>query len=308
MSEARQKKARKRVDELKNRTRNKPQRVKEHKVTVEKSTTQFLPEIEVKLESLPSRGVPYPKGASIAYMTYSFGEVKKASLSNMGLVQSLKLAMAGVKTVGMDKQQLTIVDALYIGLLRKISSMGGMEFEIPYRCHQCGGRNKARFKHTDMEFEDLKEEVTQLPIEADIDGDTFEFSPITVKQYLDIQSGRYQKILKNGEMDSVAVYAAQVRNFDFEETYERFYSLRDPEDIEVLQEVDILLHHDIKPLETKCTVKHKDNNGNEETCGALNLVKLEGREALLLPFRDGEKTVRNRIRIGSSSESECVPD
>lgn len=273
----------------------------------EDASKQFLPEMEIDIETLPSRGVPYPKGSKLSYKTYSFGEVKKASVSNMGMVPSLKLAISGVTADGFDPRQLTVIDALYIGLLRKVSSMGGLEFEIPYACHACGSPSKARFSHSDITFRDLSDEVTELPITAEIAGVDYKFTCMTVKQFLELHSGRYDKVFKEGKIDRVAVYASMITNVPFAQAYDALYDNRDPLDIEVLNEIDKLLVHDIKALKTTCKAESTEE-GNSKTCDTVNLVKLEGREALLLPFRKGEKTARNRIRLGSTSESECVSD
>ena len=260
---------------------------------------QFIPEITLDINKLPSRGLAYPEGARLKYLTYTFGEVQEASTSNWDIVDSVKLALKGIICEGFDKYQLTVLDVFYIGILRKVSSMNELKFEMPYICRGCMKRTKGVFTQNDIEFRDIDEAVKKLPIKAEIGGKQLDFSPMTVKEFLDIQSGRYANIIgKKDEMNKMAIYATMIKNLPFKEAYELLITNRNNDDNEVLEEIDRLLLHDMKPLITTCQEEVIDMDGNKSKCGFENALKLEGREALLRPFREGKRPVRDRIWLG----------
>lgn len=262
------------------------------------SEERVIPFTEIDVKKLPSRGVPYPKGATLKYRNYTWGEVRQASVSNVGVAEALKNSLSGVEA-SFDKQSLTVADALYIGILRKISTFSGMEIEVPYICGNCGKANKGTFTEKDISFRDLPAEVTELPITVDWHGRELQMAPMTVKQYYELNSGRYDKLLPNGKITDVAVQACWIKNIGFEEAYKLIFSANDVEDIEVITQIDKLMLHDMERLSFKCENKK---------CGYTNKVKLEGREALLRPFREREKPLNNRISIGKRAEPANKPD
>lgn len=262
---------------------------------VEETKHAFLPEITLDISKLPSRGVPYPKDAKLKYRTYSFGEVQKSSISNMTALETVKTALSGIETSGFDKHLLTLFDILYIGVLRKVSSMSDLKFEMPYVCRTCNKTTKSIFTHNDIEFKDMESIVTELPLIVEINNREVHFSPMTVKDFMALHGGRYSKYLKDGHVDKLAVHTLMIRNMEFADAYKFLEGINDPEDIEMLQEVDKILLHDLKPLKAKCT--EKDDSG--EVCGSENSLKLEGREALLQPFRGRAESRRAKIRFGN---------
>lgn len=263
---------------------------------------KFIPEFSVVVENLPSGGVFYPSGVSIKYKTYSFGEVQKASTSSANIAHSVQLAVDGITTEGMPKDRLTLFDALYLGIMRKISSMGELKFEMPFICRGCGQQTKGIFTHKDINFRDLPEEVVP-PIEAEVGGRTLQFAPMTVRQFLDLHGGRYNPHLVNGKIDKTAIYATMIKNLDFKDAIALLSVPMSPDDLETLSEIDKLLVHDVQPLEVICKMQVTNKAGEKVECGTQNALKLEGREALLRPFRDGEAPARARIRFGSKQSS-----
>lgn len=259
-----------------------------------------IPEIELEVTSLPSRGLTYPKGAKLKYRTYTFGEIRKASTSTLRMESSIQLALDGV-TASFNTKDLTLMDCLYIGILRKVSSLNGMQFEVPFQCTKCNEVAKNHFSQNDISFRDIPEEVTELPIVTTISGQELHFSPMTVGDYLTLKSGTHDGILKEGKVDRVSTQAISIKNMSFHKSYELLYSVTDLEEIEILTEVDKLLLHDIKPLNGVC-----NNKVEGKVCGEHNNIKLEGREALLTPFRSSEGSTRTRIRFGTTPKSESV--
>lgn len=261
-----------------------------------------IPRIDVNVEKLPSRGIPYPKGTQISYRTYTFGEIRRASTSSVSTHGALKLALSGINC-SIGNKNLTLMDALYIGILRKLSSLNSLKFEVPFVCRKCKSQSKGLFTENDLEFYDLSSDVTALPLVCDVNDRELTMSPMTAGDYLTLRSGVYDSIFKEGKVDRVASQAITVRNMQFAEAYQFLYELSNPDDVEVLTEVDKLLVHELKPLKVSCM-----NKVDGETCGGINHVKLEGREVLLNPFRESEGSARARIRFGATQQPKPVSD
>jgi len=263
-----------------------------------------LPWVTVECSKLPSRGLPYPKGAKVKYRTYTHGEVRNASISSFETSNALEMALAGIEAEGFQKNKLTLQDVFYLGLLRKASTMNGMQMEIPFHCKACGAASKKVFSERDIEFQDIDESVEELPIEADIGGKSLLFTPISVQQFIDFERGVYNQFTKDGKPDAVGVEAIMITNLKFSDAYKHLYELTNQDDLDVLDEVDKLLMHDIKNLEAICTNALEDKT----ICNQKNYIRLEGREGLLRPFREGEGSVRARVRTSKKQHSEPVPD
>ena len=258
---------------------------------------EAIPYVELEITRLPSRGVPYPKGAWVKYRTYSWGEVRKSSGSTSGVLEAVKTSLTGIMT-SFDKNQLTVADALYLGIARKISTFSGLQIEVPYVCRGCGAAQKGVFTEKDITFRDLPAEVTELPAVVDIGGKTLEFAPMTVKQYLELNEGRWDKVTGGGPIDEVAIQSCWVKNMDFPEAYAHVAGLKKVEDFELMTEIDRLMRHDMERLKFTCKAKLKDG----KDCLTVTPVRLEGREALLRPFRERKTSVSGRVRFGKRTE------
>lgn len=246
----------------------------------------FIPEIRVSTKDLPSRGIPYPEGSWIIHRPYMFGEVKKISQSKLDNKASYGYILSGV-TCSFDKNLLTMPDVLYIGLLRKLSTLGSTEIIARYQCDQCGKPGQFIFKTDSLDFEDLN--VPKLPIVVDMSFGEVHFSPMTIKDYLMMAD-------KGKDQDEVALYAVQAKNMNFDEAYTRIFNAS-PEDAQLLLEVDKLLYHSVKPITKTCA-----NLVDEKPCGKHVKIELDGGQALLLPFRRDQGTAKTKIRFGLENE------
>ena len=135
--------------------------------------TRFLPEINLKVKELPSKSLPYPDNCEIKYRPYAYGEVKKISQSSMSMKEVYRTLLDGVECSNFDKFDLTLPDALFIGVLRKISTLGVTDVYIPYKCTKCNGTGKHIIKTDNLEFLDL--EIPDLPVVAQLTNGEFEF-------------------------------------------------------------------------------------------------------------------------------------
>lgn len=256
-----------------------------------------MSEMTVEAKDLPSRGLGYPDGMVVRYRSYSFGEIKKVSTTNdIDLPQIVEIVMSGISVDGFDKFKLSFVDMLYIGLLRRVSSQGHLKYQMPYQCEKCETVSQAVFGSGDIDFQEISEEVTGLPIEVDLNGDVFQFMYPTVQNMLDVKNGRKDK-KKRKDSPALEITASTVINMDMETAYNKLNAITDSDEMEVLAEIDKLLFHDIKPVKAICKSKVENEQGELAVCGHENYVSIEGKELLVRPFRDGEAPARNKIRF-----------
>jgi hypothetical protein len=264
----------------------------ERKEPAKLPASPFTPFITISPDKLPSRGIPYPEDATVKYRPYVYGEVKRIS-QEKGMENYLEFALGGIET-SFPTNDLTIGDALYLGLLRKISTLGATKYTIPWKCPKCGHRNIYQFQSDQIEFKDLSEDVENFPIEVDFtlqDGSekTIEFSPVTVGDYIALK--------KIDKVDNELYYtAAQVRNLPFEEALKFLDALPVSEGV-TLEAVDQLLYHEVKQLTLTCA----------NTVGALKCehqvpYEIDRGESLLIPFRESQGNVRDKIRTRKTPE------
>lgn len=239
-----------------------------------------VPDINLTIDTLPSKSLSYPNGSVITYRPYTYGEVKYITQSKLSAKQNLEYVMKGI-TSSFDLLDLTVADLLYIGLLRKISTLGSTQLTVPYTCPACHTPNKLDFKTKDLEFEDL--EIPELPLIADFSVGEIEFMPLTV--------GGYFKLLEMKKEDDSLYCLAIQSNKPVEEAYKLFYGLQ-PQDGQLLEQVDKMLYHGIMPMKNTCR--------NTE-CKHVTSLELDGGEHLVLPFRQDKKPTESRIRFGSKA-------
>jgi hypothetical protein len=253
-----------------------------------------IPMMVVDVKALPSRGLGYPEGCTVKYRGYTFGEIKSVSVTNdVEFTTLMELVLSGVEVEGFDKMKLSFIDVLYIGLLRRVSSQGHLKYEMPYQCEECGNVGKALFGSTDIEFQDIKEEVTALPLVVEIGGKEMHFSYPTVANIMEVKTAsKSAKTRKQSR--ALHVTASSVLNMNTEEAYNHLSKLTDQDDIELLEEIDKMLYHEISDIKAVCKFRSEDG----KVCGHENMVSIEGKELLAKPFRDGETSIRSKIRFG----------
>lgn len=246
-----------------------------------------LPVINMDIKRLPSQGKVYPKDFVIQYRSYSFGEIQKVATSKLNERQVIELILSGVKT-NLSKKLFTLNDVLFIGLLRKISSLGTAKVRVPFTNPVTKKVDYHLLSIDDIEFYDIQAPAIPATVTMS-DGNDYEFGPMLVKDYLNLVKAGKDK-------DPVAMYSAMCRNHPFNEVYSFFNNTQSREDGEILEEIDELFSHGIKPIEVKYTFE----KGGQKVEKTLK-IRLEERQALLLPFREEGKSVRDKIRFGTTS-------
>lgn len=236
----------------------------------------FLPEVTLDLTGLPSRGLPYGGAKSLKYRGYCFGEVKKVSgETGHSIGDGLNLVLSGV-TCSFDPLDLTLADALFIGLLRKISTFGSDKvFRAEYLC-RCGAKNSSTVRREEVEFEDLA--IQSLPIKAQFSFGSVKFHPITVREFI--------RLSEMGKADDEIAMLALQSDMEFNTAHDRFSKVTG-QDMAILKRVDDYLFHGLKPIHTQCV-----------KCKTMIEVELDGGQALILPFRGPESTIEDCISFG----------
>lgn len=248
------------------------------------------------VKHLPSVGKAYPANATILFRPYTLGESIYAEESKPDMRGTYALILAGLECQGFDPMTLTLPDVLYLGLIRKIASLGATKVSVTTTCPYCKGLNRTPIECTELEFDDLQ--VPALPIRAPFTFGDHTFSPLTLSSYLDL--------LDAGLEDNfLALMAAQCTSIPiFEDALAMTKDLTDPDDIAMLKQIDELLHHELKPVVVTCPQElPKPNQEVDEpapTCGRRYPVALDDvSAAFVLPFSGrSQESIRGKITFG----------
>lgn len=235
-----------------------------------------------KVSQVPSQGKVYPEDWEISYSPYSFGEIKFLNSGDISETDKFKYMLKGIYT-SFPVRELTLFDFLYITLLRKISTLGEDIASFSYKCSNCKKVANNIIKPKDLQFEDIIDE--DFPLVVNLSVGELIFYPLTVDNYMKL-------IQMKKHNDEVAGFAINVSNMEFEKAYEIIFNSVNPEDMYILDQVDELMFHGLKPVEVEC--KH---------CKAINHVSVEGGSVLINPFRESGESVKHAIRFGLSNES-----
>lgn len=287
----------------------------------------FIP--EVKVVDLPSKFLPYPKGCSISYKPYIYGELEEFNDSKFSVLEEVNFHLRGI-TTSFPAMDLAYFDYLAILLLRKISTFGGNQFSFPYKCPGCEKGGKHYSTLMDVAFEDLN--VPNLPLIVTIGRQEMHFSPLTIGRYVEFVERKSEK------PQGIQLLASEVINLKYEEAEKIIYNAsgedRGVTDHDVLDYLDEILFFGVKPIKFKCgnIIKEIENDNPTKEfmqkvlldhgispegislysdadlkkvyeqkisikCGTENSVRISP-EVLTSPFRDDRESLRSRIRFG----------
>lgn len=233
----------------------------------------------VSVKEVPSQGLIYPEGFTVSYRTYRYGEIKNYGRSKLSFRQEIDLILSGI-TTSIDPLNLTYMDFLYLGFSRRISSLGTPEMAVTYECDSCKSKQTFTCEEKELEFQDLT--MSSLPVGVELRNTSLEFSPITLRGYLELE-----KIQRND--DEVALMAKQCVNLEYSEAYKIIDNLS-PDEGDLINQIDEMLYHGLKPLDIKCT-----------SCQAMNEVEVDGGATSIKPFRRAEGSAEHKFYFGSKT-------
>lgn len=250
----------------------------------------FLPKISLNApEDLPSQGKSYPPGYQLTYRSYTLGEIDQFENSQLSTRQQFELVLRGIEC-SFSPHDLTMSDVMYLGLLRRLASLGTNEIAVTSTCPNCGNANVSRVETSNLAFDDLQ--APKLPVRVTLSDDqVYKFMPATIADYF--------KLLETGnKTNSLALLAVQCRSLEFPDSIQKISDRQHPDDILLLREIDRLLYHSIQPLSIDC--KHELHiEGEQVPCGTRYRLRLENAaEAFILPFRNEGVDPKAKIQFG----------
>lgn len=245
--------------------------------------SRFVPSVVV--DDLPSRFVPYPEGSKISYKPYTFGEVLNVNDSHLSLKQQFHQVLEGIETVGFDREQLTVPDFLFIGLQRKISTLDTTQFTAAFLCRNpdCKAPNQIDLNTAMFNFEYMA--APKLPVTLkDFPGlGKCVFDPLRVMEYLELAES------ERGDHNAYML-ARMCRNQDFDTACDLFFNATG-QAARMLRKVDAHLFHGLNPIPVHCP-----------KCDQPSELKLDGWEAILIPFRGQGESDEDILTFGDEGD------
>lgn len=268
--------------------------------TLESKAEHFIPTVSVDTSKLPSRGLAYPKNAEINYRPYSYGEVKKVSQSKLSETEQFDFLVNGITVTGIEHDDLTLGDIMFIAIYRKLSTLGGSKIRVTHKCKGCGKPSENIVELASISANFIK--APKLPMKIVFDDEVYKFGPMTLGQY----KKAYGLMLSKPDLDEeFCLMSVQCLSHEFDKVYNRFYNLSTSSEIESLSKIDEYLGHGLKPVSVKCKnlvddkdVEPVDGKTAQKECGHQTEIELDGGQALLLPFRELEESIGRNIHFG----------
>lgn len=222
----------------------------------------------ITLEDLPSKGKLYPPEAKIDFRPYNFLEARTFQQRNFRDLEEVTAMIAkGVFTEGMHKDDILLIDFMYIALMRKLLSQTGTEYEVRFSCANCGEGNSHKFSIADLETTDLE---GSWPRVISISGVELSFYPATMRNMR--EQTIYSKKRKDVNAEIVWL-ACQVQNMPIPQAYDMIANAT-YEDIDALEKLDTDLTVGVKSAYVDC-----------HSCSTENEVDLVRWDQVIKPFR-----------------------
>ena len=217
--------------------------------TVLKEDISTLPLVEVT--SLPSEFKGYPKGTKISYAPLTLGELEALNSGTMDLTRGIAMLLNSIKCNTLPSHDLYYWDVMYIGIQRKLLAFGDTRGVLYNQCSSCGNIIEHEFSYTEIEFDLIK--APNLPIITEIAGEKLEFSPITMKDFLEI----------NEDEGELGVYARMIKNKPYDEALSLLRNCYG-KDSKKVKFIDKQLQYGLKPFKVKCENEIEVTNPNHD--------------------------------------------
>lgn len=252
----------------------------------------------ITIDDLPSRFLPYPSGSSIKYQPYTYGEVLDLNQPGQKNWQKFESMLGGIIIKGFDAHDLTLMDFMYIGVARRVSTLDVTEFRALFPCknEDCKEPNKTVLNATQLEFDYIKAPQVPLVLGRMAGYNDLAFKPITVGQMLELWASGDDSPAHMMAKQLVGQVVQQgdqkvIIPVDQKVIFQAIYNAMD-EDARNLRRVDDYLFHGLKPIPVNCS-----------KCGHSFHLLLDSWEAVLLPFRESEESDDDIISFGLAGDS-----
>jgi transcription elongation factor Elf1 len=238
----------------------------------------YIPKVYLKYESIPSKGLLYPKKGNIYYTPFTFGEIFQYSQSILNPKAKNEFILNKITTENFDKLDLTYADFCYIGLLINLSTFGATSLKLEFQCSECEEESSIVLNMaTDIKFDEL--EAGKSKATLSLFNKKLIFTPITIRDYF--------KLIELGKHNNENyLFAIQCRNEDLElESLVSYISNPMLNDISKIEKVDKVFYHGIEPITFKCP-----------KCNAENIKQIDGGiETYVSPFCESDHTIENEV-------------
>ncbi len=250
---------------------------------IQDELSKYVPSVEC--DDLPSKYVPYPPGSKISYKPYTFGEVLNINESHLSLKQQFNEVLDGITTTGFPKKQLTVPDFLYIGLQRKISTLDTTTFTAAFLCRDedCRFTNQMQLTTAMFEFEYMAAPKLPVVVKDFPNLGKLVFDPLRVSEYLEL--------MEQDKDHQAYMLARMCRNQDFLKACDAFFYATG-QSARTLRRVDAQLFHGLNPIPVTCP-----------ECKRETELKLDGWEAILIPFRGQNEPDEDLLSFGDEGDS-----
>ena len=254
-----------------------------------------------EVTQLPSNFGFYPKNTKIWFYPMTTKEVELLNDSNLDSKKLFENNLANIKTEGINPEELTFSDFIFISLQRRLYSQTEILCTLNSTCPKCGKRIIEEFNFSEIEFENPKDARLQS---CELGDYEVVMGPITI--------GSMLKMLDSEEgISAIDTYAHCIREikqkpkdeslldnfingFKKEKTQEEianeFLLAREiiantwGEERLVLNYIDSLQDHGIKPKKVVCS-----------NCKEAWEEDLGGADALIFPSDRIGDNIRNKV-------------
>jgi hypothetical protein len=105
--------------------------------SVHTAPASYVPEIDVALSSLSSKGMTYPKDTKVSYRSYSYGDLLYYNDSQLSELSRMRFVVSGISVSPINVNDMTYWDVMFIGLLRNLSRGNMIEASLTFSCPEC---------------------------------------------------------------------------------------------------------------------------------------------------------------------------
>lgn len=213
----------------------------------------------MKVEQLPSGMKTYPKGITFEVSKYTIGELKELSEREFTRREMYDFILSGVKpSIPMNLYDLSLYDANFFGIQRRIITFGQNSFQFRNYCDKCEKEVLDKVLVNQIEFFDM--DAPELPVNVKLaDGTEISFGILTLGKFLDLID------MYDGDRNEInweKLMACQCVSHSYEEALKILRENATAADLPVLEKVDVILYHGIVPIRVSCEEVTYEENPN----------------------------------------------